>query len=78
MDYVVLLKQVPKPKEMRVTAEGTLDRASAPSQINQDCQHALELALSLKDTYGGRVVVGCMGPPKLQLSDLTGFERGGV
>ena len=36
MDYVVLLKQVPKPKEMRVTAEGTLDRASAPSQINQD------------------------------------------
>ena len=57
MDYVVLLKQVPKPKEMRVTAEGTLDRASAPSQINQDCQHALELALSLKDNYGGRVVV---------------------
>jgi electron transfer flavoprotein alpha subunit len=76
MDYIVLLKQVPKPKEMRVTAEGTLDRASAPSQINQDCQHALELALSLKDDYGGRVVVVSMGPPNFQMSHITALERG--
>ena len=76
MDFVVLLKQVPKPKEMRVTAEGTLDRASAPSQINQDCQHALEMALSMKDTYGGRVVVVSMGPPNFQMSHITAMERG--
>jgi len=76
MDYVVLLKQVPKPKEMRVTAEGTLDRASAPSQINQDCQHALEMALSLRDAYGGRVVVVSMGPPNFQMAHITAMERG--
>ena len=76
MDFVVLLKQVPKPKEMRVTAEGTLDRASAPSQINQDCQHALEMALSMKDAYGGRVVVVSMGPPNFQMSHITAMERG--
>ena len=76
MDYVWLLKHVPKPKEMRVTAEGTLDRASAPSQINQDCQHALEMALSLRDAYGGRVVVVSMGPPNFQMAHITAMERG--
>jgi len=76
MDYVVLLKQVPKPKEMRVTSAGTLDRTTAPSQINQDCQHALEMALALRDLHGGRVVVVSMGPPTFQMSHITAMERG--
>lgn len=76
MDYIVLLKQVPKPKEMRVTAAGTLDRATAPSQINQDCQHALEMALALRDANGGRVVVLSMGPPNFQMAHITAMERG--
>ncbi len=77
MDFVVLLKQVPKPKEMRVDeSTGTLDRATAPSQINQDCQHALEMALHLRDQYGGRVVVLSMGPPNVQMSHITALERG--
>ena len=77
MDIVVLLKQVPKPKEMRVDeATGTLDRATAPSQINQDCQHALEMALLLKEQHGGRVVVVSMGPPNVQMSHITALERG--
>jgi len=77
MDIIMLLKQVPKPKEMRVDeATGTLDRTTAPSQMNQDCQHALEMALHLKEQHGGRVIVVSMGPPTFQMSHITALERG--
>ena len=77
MDVVVLLKQVPLPKAMRVDpATGLMDRAGAPSQINQDCQHALEMALHLKEQHGARVVVLSMGPPSFKAAHITSLERG--
>lgn len=77
MDVVVLLKQVPLPKAMRVDPKtGLMDRTTAPSQINQDCQHALEMALLLKEQHGCRVVVLSMGPPSFQAAHITALERG--
>lgn len=61
---VVCLKVVPKSEEVQVDRESmTLDRTKARSEINPPDMNALEMALSLKDCYGGRVSLLSMGPP---------------
>jgi electron transfer flavoprotein beta subunit len=61
---VVCVKAVPKPEEVRVNQETrTLDRGSARTEINPSDMHALEMALALRDRYGGRVSLLSMGPP---------------
>ena len=53
---LVCLKVVPKPEEVRVNPETkTVDRARARSEINPPDLHALEMALELKDRWGGWV-----------------------
>ncbi len=64
---VVLAKQVPDtsavtPKAMN--KDGTLNRAALPAVFNADDLHALEMALAVKETYGGQITVITMGPPK--------------
>lgn len=60
---VVCVKVVPKPEEVRVDpATRMLDRANARSEINPLDMNALEMALKLKDRYGGRVSILSMGP----------------
>lgn len=64
---IVLAKQVPDttvitPKAMN--KDGTLNRAALPATFNGDDLHALEMALEIKDKYGGKVTVITMGPPK--------------
>jgi electron transfer flavoprotein beta subunit len=60
---VVCTKVVPKPEEVRVDpATRMLDRAGARSEINPPDMNALEMALKLKDRFGGRVSILSMGP----------------
>ncbi len=63
---IVLAKQVPdttdvSPKAMK--KDGTLNRSALPTILNKDDLHALEMALTVKENYGGSVTVITMGPP---------------
>lgn len=64
LDIIVCVKLVPKPEEVRVNAETrTIDRAKARSELNPPDMNAIELALRLKERYGGTVSLLSMGPP---------------
>jgi len=63
---VVLIKQVPDTK--RITGEamnddGTVNRAALPAIFNPEDLNALELALDIKDRFGGTVTAITMGLP---------------
>lgn len=62
---VVLVKQVPDTSDITgqtMKADGTINRAALPAIYNPDDLHALEMALSVKDEYGGHLTVLTMGP----------------
>jgi len=63
---VVLIKQVPDTK--RITGEamnddGTVNRGALPAIFNPEDLNALEMAMEIKEKFGGRVSVITMGPP---------------
>jgi electron transfer flavoprotein beta subunit len=63
---VVLIKQVPDTK--RITGEamnddGTVNRGALPAVFNPEDLNALELALDIKDKFGGKVTAITMGLP---------------
>ncbi len=61
---VVCMKVVPKPEEIRVDRETmALVRAGARSEMNPPDMNALEMALDIKDRYGGTISILSMGPP---------------
>lgn len=65
MNIIVLVKQVPDTTEVKLDPKtGNLIRAGIESITNPDDRHALEAAISLKETYGGRITVISMGPPQ--------------
>ncbi|MFL7891370.1 MAG: electron transfer flavoprotein subunit beta/FixA family protein [Anaerolineales bacterium] len=60
---VVCVKVVPKPEEIRVDPETKLlVRGNTRSEINPPDMNAMEMALSLKDRYGGQISLLSMGP----------------
>jgi electron transfer flavoprotein beta subunit len=62
---VVLVKQVPDTHNVTgevMTAEGTMNRNALPAIFNPEDLNALEMALSVKELYGGSVTVLTMGP----------------
>ena len=64
-NIVVLAKQVPDTKAVTGKAmkdDGTVNRAALPAIFNPDDLYALEMALGIKDAYGGKVTVLTMGP----------------
>ena len=62
--YLVCLKVVPKSEEIKVDPETLwLSREGVRSEINPPDMNALEIALQLKETHGGQVVLLSMGPP---------------
>ena len=64
LHVVVCIKAVPKPEEVGMNPETrTLDRAKARNELNPADLHALEMGLSLRDRFGGRVSLLSMGPP---------------
>ena len=63
---VVLIKQVPDTKRITGQAmneDGTVNRAALPAVFNPEDLNALEMALQIKDKYGGTVTVITMGLP---------------
>jgi electron transfer flavoprotein beta subunit len=64
---VVLVKQVPDTANITGKAmkdDGTVNRAALPAIFNPEDLNALEMALQIKDRYGGCVTVLTMGPPR--------------
>ncbi|MEM2941335.1 MAG: electron transfer flavoprotein subunit beta/FixA family protein [Thermoproteota archaeon] len=67
MNIIVLVKQVPDPREyVRVREDGTLDRERARAVINECDKNALEAALQLKEKFNSRVIAVSMGPLKAE------------
>ena len=63
---IVLIKQVPDTTAVTSKAmkdDGTLNRTALPAVFNPEDLNALEMALQIKDQYGGSVVAVTMGPP---------------
>ncbi|MBK1699876.1 electron transfer flavoprotein subunit beta/FixA family protein [Thiococcus pfennigii] len=68
---VVMVKQVPDTANISgqvMKPDGTVNRSKLPTVFNPEDKVALELALQLRDRYGGTVRVVTMGP--LKASDL--------
>jgi electron transfer flavoprotein beta subunit len=66
LKIIVLVKQVPDTKNVTADAmkeDGTVNRGALPAIFNPEDLNALELALWLRDCYGGTVTVMTMGPP---------------
>ncbi|MGD0091749.1 MAG: electron transfer flavoprotein subunit beta/FixA family protein, partial [Planctomycetota bacterium] len=66
LKMAVLAKQVPDTKHVAVEVmkpDGTLNRAALPAIFNPEDLHALEVALRVKDRWGGHITVLTMGPP---------------
>jgi electron transfer flavoprotein beta subunit len=60
------MKQVPDTRHITsnvLREDGTVDRQALPAVVNPDDLFALEMALGVKDDYGGEITVISMGPP---------------
>ncbi|NTV09654.1 MAG: electron transfer flavoprotein subunit beta/FixA family protein [Zoogloea sp.] len=67
MHIVVCIKQVPDSAQIRVhPVTNTIMRQGVPAIVNPYDLFALEEALRLKDKFGGKVTVICMGPPQAE------------
>lgn len=64
---VVLVKQVPDTHNITgnvMKNDGTLNRSALPAIFNPEDLNALEMALQVRERYGGQVTVMTMGPPQ--------------
>ena len=64
---VVMVKQVPDTSNISgevMRPDGTVNRGKLPTVFNPDDKVALELALQVRDRFGGKVTAVTMGPPK--------------
>jgi len=64
---VVLVKQVPDTANITgnvMKEDGTINRSKLPAIFNPEDKIALEIALRVKEKYGGSVTVISMGPPR--------------
>ncbi len=67
MDIIVPIKQVPETGNVRIDEEkGTMIREGVESIVNPLDLYAIEIALQLKEAYGGKVIVLSMGPPNAE------------
>jgi electron transfer flavoprotein beta subunit len=76
---IVLVKQVPDTRHVTgevMTDKGTMNRSALPAIFNPEDLHALELALQVRERYGGRVTVLTMGPPKAAEVLRESLDRG--
>ncbi len=69
LKVISLMKQVPVPSEMRMGADGLMDRTKAKSIINVDCTFGLEQGLQIKKAApDAELIVVTMGPPSFEAS----------
>lgn len=83
MDILVCIKQVPGTSQVKVDpVTGVLQRDGVQSKLNPYDLYALELALTLCETYGGSVKTITMGPPQakkaIEETLCMGAESGAV
>lgn len=65
MNILVCIKQVPASSEVKVDDKtGVIIRDGVDSKMNPYDLYALEMALELRETYGGKVEALTMGPPQ--------------
>lgn len=65
-EIVVCVKQVPDTENLTADAmkeDGTVNRSALPAIVNPEDLNALELAVEIKERFGGRVTAITMGPP---------------
>ncbi len=63
---VCLIKQVPDTRNISLNVlreDGTVNRQALPAIVNPDDLSALEMAIGIKDKYGGEITAMSMGPP---------------
>jgi len=76
MNIIVLLKQVPNTTEVKLDPKtGNLIREGIESIVNPDDLHAIEAAVTLKETIGAKITALSMGPPQAidALSEAMGM-----
>jgi electron transfer flavoprotein beta subunit len=76
---VVSIKQVPDTKRITGQAmndDGTVNRAALPAIFNPEDLNALEMALQIKQKYGGKVTVITMGLPNASNTLREALYRG--
>ena len=76
---VVLVKQVPDTKRITGKAmndDGTVNRSALPAIFNPEDLNALEMALEIKDKFGGKVTVITMGLPAAAMVLRDALYRG--
>jgi electron transfer flavoprotein beta subunit len=64
---IVLVKQVPDTANISgkvMKDDGTVNRSKLPAIFNYEDKVSLELALQIKEHYGGKVIALTMGPPR--------------
>ena len=64
---IVLVKQVPDTANISgkvMKDDGTVNRSKLPAIFNYEDKVSLELALQIKERYGGKVIAITMGPPR--------------
>ena len=77
MNIIVCIKQVPDTAEIKINPEtNTLMREGVPSIINPFDLNAIEAALQIRDTAGGKVTVLTMGPPQAETSLREAISMG--
>jgi electron transfer flavoprotein beta subunit len=76
---VVLIKQVPDTKKITgdvMNDDGTVKRSALPAIFNPEDLNALELALQIKDQFGGHITVITMGLPAASATLRDSLFRG--
>ncbi len=76
---IVLVKQVPDTKHITgnvMKEDGTLNRSALPAVFNPEDLNALEMALQVREQYGGQVTVMTMGPPAASEVLRSALHRG--
>ena len=77
MNIVVCIKQVPDTTEVIIDSKtNNLVREGVPSIVNPFDINALEEALKLRDSFGGKVTVVSMGPPQAKQALVYCLEMG--
>ena len=67
MNIVVCMKQVPGTTQVKINPEtNSLVREGIENIINPFDTYALEEGVRLREKYGGKVTVVCMGPPQAE------------
>jgi len=76
-DIVVLVKPTPDITKVRFDVKtGRVDRGSAELEINPFDLYALELAVRLRESLGGRIVALAMAPPHAEKALRDAIARG--